>query len=70
MQRDFIDRLLAEWLRERAALVSALVGLSDEALDMKPDEDQWSIRETIEHTLYWERNSTDHLVMEQELPPR
>ena len=67
MQRDFTDRLLAEWLRERAALVSTLVGLSDDALNMKQNEDEWSIRETVEHTLYWERNSTQHLVLEQEL---
>ena len=67
-QRDYVDRLLAEWLRERAALVSALVGLSDEELEMKPEEDEWSIRETVEHTLYWERNSTEHLVIEQDLP--
>ena len=67
MQRDFTDRLLAEWLRERAALVSTLVGLSDDALNMKQNEDEWSIRETVEHTLYWERNSTEHLVLEQEL---
>jgi len=67
MQRDFTDRLLAEWLRERAALASTLVGLSDDALNMKQNEDEWSIRETVEHTLYWERNSTEHLVLEQEL---
>ena len=69
MQRDHVARLMAEWVRERAALASALVGLPDEALDVRPDENEWSIRETIEHTLYWERNSADHLVEEQELTP-
>ena len=67
MQRDHTARLLAEWLRERAALASALVGLPDEALDMRHEEDEWSIQETIEHTLYWEKNSMDHLVQEQRL---
>ena len=67
MQRDYIARLMAEWLRERAALASALVGLPDEALDMRIGENEWTIRETIEHTLYWERNSVEHLVHEQEL---
>ena len=67
MQRDTVDRLLAEWLRERAALAAALVGLSDESLDARIDENEWTIRETIEHTLYWERNSADHLVREQKL---
>ena len=67
MQRDYVVRLMAEWLRERAALASALVGLPDEALDMRAADDEWTIRETIEHTLYWEKNSTDHLVQEQGL---
>jgi uncharacterized damage-inducible protein DinB len=67
MQRDYIARLMAEWLRERAALASALVGLPDEALDMRIGKQGWTIRETIEHTLYWERNSVEHLVHEQEL---
>ena len=67
MQRDSVARLMAEWLRERAALASALVGLPDEALDMRVDENVWTIRETIDHTLYWEKDSTDHLVREQGL---
>ena len=67
MQRDYVSRLMAEWVRERAQLAAALVGLSDEELDVRLEEDEWTIRETIEHTLYWERNSVDHLVGEQEL---
>ena len=50
-------RLLGEWLRERAALIATLVGLPDEALDRRPKPDEWSIREVVEHTLYWERDS-------------
>lgn len=68
MQRDYIARLMAEWLRERASLASALVGLPDEALDTKPDDGGWSIREVIEHTLWYENDSTDHLVREEALP--
>ena len=70
MQRDASARLLAEWLRERAALATALVGLPDEALDMPFEDEEWTIRETVEHTLYWEKNSVDHLVQEQELSIR
>ena len=50
-------RLIGEWLRERAALVGALVGLPDEALDRRPSPEAWSIRDVVEHTLYWERDS-------------
>ena len=63
MQRDSVARLMAEWLRERAALV----GLPDEALDMRVDENEWTIRETADHTLYWEKDSADHLVQKQGL---
>ncbi|MCH8206829.1 MAG: DinB family protein [Chloroflexi bacterium] len=67
MQRDYVARLMAEWVRERAALAAALIGLNDEELDRRLEEGVWTIRETIEHTLYWERNSVDHLVKEQGL---
>ena len=50
-------RLVAEWLRERAALIGALVGLPDEALDRRPNPNEWSIREVVQHTLYWERDA-------------
>ena len=50
-------RLLGEWVRERAVLIGALVGLPDEALDRRTKPEEWSIREVVEHTLYWERDS-------------
>lgn len=51
------QRLLAEWLKERAALIGALIGLPDEALDRRTRENEWSFREVVEHTIYWERDS-------------
>jgi hypothetical protein len=50
-------RLLGEWIKERAALIGALVGLPDEALDRRHKPEEWSIREVVEHTLFWERDS-------------
>lgn len=50
-------RLLGEWLKERAALIGALVGLEDDALDRRASETEWSIREAAEHVLYWQRDS-------------
>jgi len=52
-----LQRLLGEWVKERAALIGALVGLPDEALDRRTAPGEWSIREVVEHTLYWERDS-------------
>ena len=67
MQWPHSHHLLAEWLRERTALAALLIGMPDEALDTKYQEGEWNIRETIEHVLYWERDSVDHLVQEQKL---
>lgn len=50
-------RLLGEWVKERAALIGALIGLPDEALDQRAKPGEWTIREVVEHTLYWERDS-------------
>lgn len=51
------QRLLAEWLKERAALIGTLIGLPDAALDTRLREGEWSFREVVEHVLYWERDS-------------
>ena len=50
-------RLLGEWIKERAALIGALVGLPDDALDRRTKPEEWSVREVVEHTLFWERDS-------------
>jgi uncharacterized damage-inducible protein DinB len=60
MQGDPAHRLMAELLRERALLLSALLGLPDEALDRRPAEDETTIREVVEHVLYWEGDSMEH----------
>jgi uncharacterized damage-inducible protein DinB len=62
MQTGQVDRLMAETLRARADLIASLIGLPDDALDARlPDED-WTVRQMIEHTIYWERHSIDDLV--------
>jgi uncharacterized damage-inducible protein DinB len=61
MQKGQVDRLMAETLRARANLIAALVGLDDNDLNARAPDDDWSIREMIEHTLYWERHSIDDL---------
>jgi uncharacterized damage-inducible protein DinB len=52
-----VARLLSEWVRERAAVIGALIDLPDEALDRRPTPGEWSIRDVVEHTLFWERDS-------------
>ena len=67
MQRSQMHRLLGEWLRERTALAASVIGLPDEAIDAIHEEGEWSVKENVEHVLYWERDSADHLVQEQGL---
>jgi radical SAM protein with 4Fe4S-binding SPASM domain len=61
MQKGEAHRLLAETIRARTELIAALVGLPDEAADAPAPDEDWTIREMIEHTVYWERHSVDDL---------
>ena len=61
MQTSAVDRLMAETLKARTELIAALIGLPDAALDARTPDDQWTVREMIEHTIYWERHSIDDL---------
>jgi uncharacterized damage-inducible protein DinB len=61
MQFSPVDRLMAETLRARMDLIAALIGLPDDALDARTPADEWTIRQMIEHTVYWERHSLDEL---------
>ncbi len=65
MQFSRVDRLVAETMRARAELIAALIGLPDDALDAHMPQDQWTIRETIGHALYWDRHSIDDLAQTQ-----
>ena len=61
MQQSQMDRLMAETIKARANLISALIGLDDLDLDRQVPDDDWTVRQIIEHTLYWERHSIDDL---------
>lgn len=65
MQKGQADRLMAETLRARTDLIASLIGLPDSALDTRTPDDQWTIREMIEHTIYWERHSIDDLARQK-----
>ncbi len=61
MQTGEVDRLTVETVQARTDLIASLIGLPDDALDSQNAADQWTIREMIEHTIYWERHSLDDL---------
>jgi uncharacterized damage-inducible protein DinB len=56
-----LPALLADYYSSRAHLIAALFGLADDQLDAKPRDGGWTIRETVEHVLYSDRNSIDAL---------
>jgi uncharacterized damage-inducible protein DinB len=64
-----LPTLLADYYTSRAQLVAALFGLADDQLEAKPDDGGWSIRETVEHVLYWDRNSIETLQAEFQQSP-
>src|SRR5262245_48864769 len=59
-----LPTLLADYYTSRAQLIAALFGLADDQLDAKPEDGGWSIRETVDHVLDWDRNSIDTLQAE------
>jgi uncharacterized damage-inducible protein DinB len=56
-----LHALLADYYTSRAQLIAALFGLADQQLDAKPEDGGWTIRETVEHVLHWDRDSIDTL---------
>ena len=65
-----LPALLADYYTSRAQLVAALFGLADDQLDAKPTDGGWTIRETVDHVLYWDRTSMDTLQAEfKQSPP-
>lgn len=57
MQESELGRLLRDWLRERVELVGQLLAAPDAILSARADNDEWTVREHVEHVLFWERDS-------------
>jgi len=52
-----MERLIAEWLVERARFVSSLVGLTDQQFNSETAPGQWTYRAVAKHVLMLERNT-------------
>jgi len=52
-----MQRLLAEWLEERARLVGSLIGLTDEQFNRETAPGQWTYRVVAKHVLTLEQDS-------------
>ena len=51
------DRLVAEWLAERARFIGSLIGLTDEQFNAETAPGQWTYRVVAKHVLALEQDS-------------
>jgi hypothetical protein len=60
-----MDRLVAEWLAERARLIGSLVGLTDEQFNSETAPGHWTYRVIAKHVLMLERDSLTTIAADQ-----
>ena len=60
------QRLIAEWLAERARLIGALVGLTDAQFNAETAPGQWTYRVIAKHVLSLEQDSLQSLAKDRE----
>jgi len=60
-----MQRLIAEWLAERARLIGSLVGLTDAQFNSETAPGQWTYRVIAKHVLTLEQDSLHTLAKDQ-----
>ena len=60
-----MQRLLAEWLEERARLIGSLIGLTDEQFNTETAPGQWTYRVVAKHVLTLEQDSLKTITADQ-----
>lgn len=60
-----MERLVAEWLAERARFIGSLVGLTDEQFNSETAPGQWTYRVVAKHVLMLERDSLKTIADDQ-----
>ena len=60
-----MQRLLAEWLEERARLIGSLIGLTDEQFNTETAPGQWTYRVVAKHVLTLEQDSLKTIAADQ-----
>ena len=60
-----MDRLLAEWLAERARFIGSLIGLSDAQFNSETAPGQWTYRVVAKHVLTLEQDSLKALAADR-----
>lgn len=60
-----MERLIAEWLAERARFIGSLVGLTDEQFNTETAAGQWTYRAVAKHVLLLEQDSLKTVAADQ-----
>jgi hypothetical protein len=60
-----MQRLLAEWLEERARFIGSLVGLTDEQFNAETAPGEWTYRVVAKHVLTLEQDSLKTIVADR-----
>jgi hypothetical protein len=60
-----MERLVAEWLAERARFIGSLIGLTDEQFNTETAPGQWTYRVVAKHVLALEQGSIQTLAADQ-----
>ena len=60
-----MERLVAEWLAERARFIGSLVGLTDEQFNSETAARQWTYRVVAKHVLTLEQDSLKTISADQ-----
>ena len=60
-----MQRLVAEWLTERARFISSFVGLTDEQFNRETAPGQWTYRAIAKHVLAVEQDSLKTIAADQ-----
>src|SRR5262245_65309262 len=60
-----MERLIAEWLAERARLIGSFVGLTDEEFNAETKPGEWTYRVIAKHVLALEQDSLNTLAADR-----
>jgi hypothetical protein len=60
-----MERLIAEWLAERARCIGSLVGLTDEQFNSETAPGQWTYRVIAKHVLKLEQDSLETIAADR-----
>lgn len=60
-----MDRLVAEWLSERARFIGSLIGLTDEQFNGETAPGQWTYRIIAKHVLALEQDSLNAIAADR-----